>query len=268
MIDHGKQNLLGILIDAVDYEAAVEKIISAAHAREPFAVSALAVHGVMTGVQDEQHAYRLNRLNLVVPDGQPVRWALNLLHNVNLPDRVYGPTLMLKVCERAADEGLPLYFYGNEMPVLKLLSERLCARFPKLEIAGMAPSKFRQLNIEEQHEAAARISASGAAITLVGLGCPRQEVWVYEHLPLLNMPAMAIGAAFNFHAGYLAQAPQVLQDWGLEWVFRFVHEPKRLWKRYVLLNPQYMSMVARQYFQPSAFPCRNSHAPTMSLRYG
>src|SRR4051794_13158231 len=104
MIDHGKRNVLGILMDAVDYESATAKIIAAARHRIPFGVSALAVHGVMTGVQDSEHARRLNQLDLVVPDGQPVRWALNLLYGFGLNDRVYGPTLTIKVCEVAAQE--------------------------------------------------------------------------------------------------------------------------------------------------------------------
>lgn len=268
MIDRGKHNLLGVLINAVDYEAATEKIIQAAHNRTAFTVSALAVHGVMTGVQDPEHAYRLNHLDLVVPDGQPVRWALNLLHHVDLPDRVYGPTLTLKVCARAAAEQLPILFYGNQQPVLDKLAENLRQKFPGLEIAGLLPSKFRPLNAEEQLEVAQQIRDSGAAIVMVGLGCPRQEVWVYEHRHLLPMPTLAVGAAFNFHAGNLAQAPRAMQDWGLEWLFRFMHEPRRLWKRYVLLNPQYVALVAKQMLRPAVFPVRVDHAPTTDLRYG
>ena len=106
MIDHGKQNLLGIGIDAVDYDAAVHKIVQAAKTSQQFGVSALAVHGIMTGVLDREHCFRLNQLEMVVPDGQPVRWGLNLIHRLDLRDRVYGPQLMLKVCEAAAQRQL------------------------------------------------------------------------------------------------------------------------------------------------------------------
>src|SRR5687768_17055130 len=200
MIDYGKQNLLGISIDAVDYEAAVEKIITAAHNRTPFGVSALAVHGVMTGVQDPSHGYRLNQLDLVVPDGQPVRWALNWLYGLHLRDRVYGPTLTLKVCERAAREELSLYLYGSRPEVLETFASNLQTRFPGLVIAGMQPSRFRQVSATEQQEIAADIRDSGASIVFVGLGCPRQETWVYENRDLLPMPLLAVGAAFDFHA--------------------------------------------------------------------
>lgn len=128
MIDKGKKNVLGILVDAVNYEGAVSKIIAAARARKPLSVSALAVHGVMTGVLDSTHRYRLNHIDLVLPDGQPVRWALNLLYNTQLPDRVCGPNAMLEICERAAKEGLSIYLYGSQASVLETLSKNLCKR--------------------------------------------------------------------------------------------------------------------------------------------
>ena len=121
MIDKGKHNLLGVQIDAVDYEAAVSKIISAAKSRQSFSVSALAVHGVMTGVLDPTHLYRLNKLDMIVPDGQPVRWGLNLLHDTGLTDRVYGPELTLRVCHSAAKENLPIFLFGSELKVLEKL---------------------------------------------------------------------------------------------------------------------------------------------------
>jgi len=268
MIDHGKKNILGVLIDAVDYEAAVARIIAAAHARQPYTVSALAVHGVMTGVLDEAQRYRLNHLDLVVPDGQPVRWALNLLHGAGLRDRVYGPTLTLKLCERAASEGLPIYLYGSRPEVLAALVANLQRRFPGLQIAGTQPSRFRQVSAEEQQEIADQIRASGAALTFVGLGCPRQEVWAYELRDLLGMPLLAVGAAFDFHAGQLAQAPSRLQRLGLEWAFRFAKEPRRLWRRYAILNPLYLWLLTLQATGLRRFEPASAAAPAQTLRYG
>lgn len=267
-IDAGKQNVLGVRIDAVNYEAAVHKIIKAAQQRQKMSVSALAVHGVMTGVLDETHRYRLNRLDLVCPDGQPVRWALNLLYKTKLPDRVCGPVLMLKVCERAAQEGLPIYFYGSRPEVLELLKKNLCQRFPKLIIAGSQPSKFRQVSIQEKQEIVDDIRKSGATITFVGLGCPRQEVWVYEYGEQLGMPALAVGAAFDFHAGNLSQAPELLQKWGMEWFYRLMQEPTRLWKRYVFLNPLYVSLFILQFLKIVYFDPTNSIPPASESRYG
>src|SRR5947209_14687423 len=125
MIDRGKHNLLGILIDAVDYDGAVERIMRAARDHRGAAISALAVHGVMTGVLDPVHRYRLNQFDLIVPDGQPVRWALNLIHATGLRDRVYGPNLTLRVCARAAQDGVPVFFYGSTQTVLDRMRRNL-----------------------------------------------------------------------------------------------------------------------------------------------
>jgi N-acetylglucosaminyldiphosphoundecaprenol N-acetyl-beta-D-mannosaminyltransferase len=245
-IDQGKRNVLGVLVDATDYASATERIIAAAREGRPFAVTALAVHGVMTGVQDPAHEARLNSFDLVTPDGQPVRWALNLLHGAGLTDRVYGPTLTLKVVEQAAAEGLPIYLYGSTQPTLDRLVPALMGMFPALKIAGVEASKFRGAQPGEEVEIAERIKVSGARIVLVGLGCPRQEVFTYAMRPLLDMPLLAVGAAFDYHAGLLKNPPAWMQKYALEWLWRLGLEPKRLWKRYVLLNPAYLTRLAAQ----------------------
>jgi exopolysaccharide biosynthesis WecB/TagA/CpsF family protein len=267
-IDAGKQNVLGVRVDAVTYEAAVDKIIKAAHQGKPLSVSALAVHGVMTGVLDETHRYRLNRFDLVCPDGQPVRWALNLLYKTGLPDRVSGSGLMLRVCERAAKEGLPVYFYGSLPSVLEALSKNLRDRFPQLIIAGYQPSRFREISAEEKQEIIEQIRQSGAALTFVGLGCPRQEIWVYEHSPHLSMPLLATGAAFDFVSGNITRAPEFFQKWGLEWFYRLMQEPTRLWRRYVFLNPLYVSLFILQFLKIVNFDPSRATPPTQEMRHG
>jgi N-acetylglucosaminyldiphosphoundecaprenol N-acetyl-beta-D-mannosaminyltransferase len=246
MIDKGRKNVLGVLVDVVDYEAAVGRVMLAASERRPYAVTALAVHGVMTGSLDADQRYRLNQFDMAVPDGQPVRWALNLLHGSGLADRVYGPNLMLAVCEAAAAARLPIYLFGSSRVVLDALARRLTERFPGLDIAGSEPSRFRTITPGERDETITRIKASGAALVFVGLGCPRQEVWCHENVAMLSMPALAVGAAFDFHAGLTPQAPAGMQRWGLEWLYRLVREPRRLWRRYLLLNPTYLALLAAQ----------------------
>ncbi|MEG4485903.1 WecB/TagA/CpsF family glycosyltransferase [Microcoleus sp. D2_18a_B4] len=268
MIDKGKKNVLGILVNAVNYEAAVSKIIAAASAGKPMSVSALAVHGVMTGVLDSTHRYRINHIDLVLPDGQPVRWALNLLYHTELPDRVCGPNAMLQICERAAEEGLPIYLYGSQASVLEALSRNLCQRFPKLIIAGSQPSKFRHVSPEEKQEIAQQIRNSGAAITFVGLGCPRQEVWAYEYRDDLSMPLIAVGAAYDFHAGNLAKSPDFLSKIGLEWLFRMMKEPRRLWQRYVFLNPLYIWLFLLQALKIKQFDPTDATPPVEEVLYG
>lgn len=241
-----KRNIVGILMDVVDYEAAVDFVGRAAREKRGTAISALAVHGLMTGVLDGEHKFRLNHFDLLVPDGQPVRWALNLLHHAKLSDRVYGPKLTLKICARAAADGIPVYFYGSTPEILASLRQALEKMFPNLPVAGMEPSKFRRLTPGEKLELANRIRASGAAITFVGLGCPRQEVFAFEFREILGMPILAVGAAFQFLAGKMPQAPSWMQAAGLEWLFRLASEPKRLWRRYVYLNPAYVFLVTLQ----------------------
>lgn len=247
MINEGKHSILGVNVHAVDYDFATATIVASAENRSPCAVSALAVHGVMTGFMDPVQARRLNGMDLVVPDGQPVRWALWWLYGKLLPDRVYGPDLTLKVAKALAERGLSVYLYGSKPEVLNKFAQNLTQSFPSLMIAGMEPSKFRTLTGQERQSLAERIKASGANAVFLGLGCPRQEIWAYEYRNLLNIPILAIGAAFDFHAGTLPQAPKTMQKFGLEWLYRLAQEPKRLWRRYVILNPLYLWNIFLQY---------------------
>lgn len=245
-MDGLKRNVLGVLVDACDYHVATERILNAAKLGRHFAVTALAVHGVMEGVGDRALCRQINSFDLVTPDGQPVRWALNLLHGTRLKDRVYGPDLTLHVLAGATRDRLPIYLYGSTQRTLSRLVASLRRRFPHLEIAGHEPSKFRGALDGEAEQIARRIRASGARILLVGLGCPRQERFAYAMRPLLDMPVMAIGAAFAYHAGELRIPPRWMQRHGLEWAWRLSLEPKRLWRRYVLTNPAFLAMLGAQ----------------------
>ena len=246
MRDEGKRNLLGVLVDVVDYEGAVRRIVQAALGARGMAVTALAAHGVMTGVLDREHRYRLNHFDLATPDGQGVRWALNIVHRAKMRDRVYGPSLTLHVCSAAQAHGIPVFFYGSRRHVVERLVLHLAERFHGLPIAGAEPSAFRRLHQEEKQALVARIRSSGARITFVGLGCPRQEVYAYEYHEALGMPVVAVGAAFDYHAGILAEPSAAIQRAGLQWLVRLMQEPRRLWKRYTVYNVGFVLMVAMQ----------------------
>lgn len=247
MINLGKYSVLGTNVDAVDYEFAVEKIVNAAERKSACSVSALAAHGVMTGFMDRLHLRRLNGLDLVLPDGQSVRWALWWLFKKELPDRVYGPNLTLRVAQAFSERELSIYLYGSKPETISKLSQNLRRDFPNLKIAGMEPSKFRRLTDDERMQLVERIKASGANAVLLGLGCPRQEVWAYEYRNLLSIPILAVGAAFDFHAGTLSKTPKWMQDWALEWLYRTIQEPQRLWKRFIVLNSFFVINVTLQY---------------------
>ncbi|SMP51609.1 hypothetical protein SAMN06265222_103303 [Neorhodopirellula lusitana] len=273
MIDYGQHSVLGIGVNAIDYEAAIDKIIVAAKSSQPMAVTALAVHGVMTGVLDREHFYRLNQFDLVCPDGQPVRWALNALHGKGfdgekLPDRVYGPELTLRLCEAAAKQDVPIFLFGATEEMLSQFADNLSKRFDGLRVVGQRASAFRQVNAEERDELAAEITASGAQMCFVGLGCPRQEIFAYEMRSHLSMPLIAVGAAFAFHAGMLQQAPPWMQNNGLEWLFRLTREPTRLWRRYLYLNPAYVSLLTLQKLGLYRKSEADGKQPQEDLRFG
>ena len=268
MIDLGKHNVLGIGVNAIDYEAAVAKIIEAGSNRRPMTVTALAVHGVMTGVGDPDHQYRLNRFDLICPDGQPVRWALNWLHGCELPDRVYGPNLTLDLCRTAAENQLPVFLFGGTDEMLDMFATRLTDQFEGLMIAGKRASKFRTLTPAESDELADEINASGAGLCFVGLGCPRQEIFAYEMRERIDMPLIAVGAAFAFHAGMLQQAPAWMQKRGLEWLFRLTREPGRLWKRYLTTNPAFLTRLMLQKLGVKRSDLTAGTEPTEEILFG
>ena len=147
MHDSCKRNVLGIMMDAVDYGMALDFVFEAAGAKRGCAISALAVHGLMTGTIDREQKFRLNNFDLLLPDGQPVRWALNHLHNAKLSDRVYGPKLTVKICERAAEEGVPVYFYGSTPEILEAL-----AKEPAIEVSAAYHRRHGALEVQAAHE--------------------------------------------------------------------------------------------------------------------
>jgi exopolysaccharide biosynthesis WecB/TagA/CpsF family protein len=242
----GRHNVLGVLVNSIDYDTAIARVLAAARARQPLAVTALAVHGVMTGVRDQQHRARINAFDIVAPDGQPVRWALNILHGQRLSEWVSGPELTGRVLSRMADEGLPVYLYGSTPQTIESLRVTLARAYPGLCIVGAEASKFRQSEVGEPAKIAARIEGSGARLLLVGLGCPRQEIFAHAMRSLLSCPVMAVGAAFDYHAGRLRPAPEWMQLHGLAWLWRLSHEPRRLWRRYLVFNSEYLARLVAQ----------------------
>jgi len=238
--------VLGIQVHAVELSDATEIVIEAARERKPLGVSALAVHGLVLASRDPEMRHRVNDLELVVADGQPVRWALNWLHGAGLAERVFGPDLTLEVCRGAAEEEAPVYLYGSTAETLEQLESGLSKMFPNLKIAGTRPSRFRPATEQEAADDVAAILKSGARIVFVGLGCPRQEIWTYETRLQLSMPVLAVGAAFDYHAGLLRRAPSWMSRSGLEWLYRLIQEPRRLWVRYATTNPIYVAGVIAQ----------------------
>jgi N-acetylglucosaminyldiphosphoundecaprenol N-acetyl-beta-D-mannosaminyltransferase len=240
--------VLGIPLALTDYTAVVDWIDAMVAGGRRGTLSAAAVHLVMRAREDPEIRRAVLDLTLVVPDGQPLVWALHALGHREAT-RVYGPDLMARHCARSARTGTPVYLYGGRSEAaLVALAVNLRTRFPGLEIAGAHSPPFRALSAAEDDLAARRIDRSGAQVVWVGIGQPRQEQWMSRMRPRLAAPMLiAVGAAFDFHAGLVPQAPAWMGRNGLEWAYRLAREPRRLWRRYARYNPRFVAAFARQY---------------------
>jgi N-acetylglucosaminyldiphosphoundecaprenol N-acetyl-beta-D-mannosaminyltransferase len=242
--------VLGIPLAVSDYARVLDWMDATIAAGARAYLTAAAVNLVMCAQEDPEARAATLAATLVVPDGQPLVWALRALGH-RTATRVYGPDLMALACERAATSGTPMFLYGGRTPeALRLLRGRLCERFPGLRIAGGYWPPFRELSAEEEQAVVAELNGSGAAVVWVGTGQPKQEKWMLRMRPQLTAPLLVgVGAAFDFHAGLVAQAPAWMQRAGLEWSYRLAREPGRLWPRYARYNPRFLAGFARQYLR-------------------
>ncbi len=184
----------------------------------------------------------INHADLTTPDGMPLVWMLRM-KGVKNQTRVYGPQLMLYVLERAEQEQIPVGFYGSDETTLKKLVSNMRERFPSLSVKYTFSPPFRELDNQEDTEVIKAINDSNTRILFVGLGCPKQELWMAEHKEKISAVMLGVGAAFDFHAGNKPQAPTWMQTIGMEWLFRLLHEPRRLAKRYLYHNPRFMMLA-------------------------
>jgi len=221
---------------ALDIDEAADVIVEAGSQRKSFGVTALAVHGLVESLRCERLGEKINRIQMIMPDGQPIVWALNSFYRLGMRDKVSGPSLTSEVFVRADKLGLSVFLYGSTQDTLDKFCADINEKYPNITICGVHADRFRDATAEEDAEDIAKINASGAHIVLVGRGCPRQEHWVADHVGSVNSAMMAVGAAFDYHAGKLSRAPLWLQRMGLEWSVRLIQEPKRLWRRYLVTN--------------------------------
>ncbi|WPP53332.1 WecB/TagA/CpsF family glycosyltransferase [Catalinimonas niigatensis] len=229
----------------VDYESASDVIIEQAAQYNSYGVFAMPVHGLVTAVQEPLMYEATQKAHMIVPDGQPIRWTMNHFYHVGLKDRVYGPTLTLYVLDKAQKDKLKVFLYGGSTEeTLRKFADFIRKNYPKVHICGM----YREDDPAGDSLSSEEINKSGAHIVLVGRGCPRQEIWVANRLGKVNAVMMAVGAAFSFHAGTVKQAPKWMQNNGLEWLFRLLSEPQRLWKRYFLTNSYFIFLFLKHSF--------------------
>jgi N-acetylglucosaminyldiphosphoundecaprenol N-acetyl-beta-D-mannosaminyltransferase len=241
------EEVLGIPIAVTDYERALDWIDEMVAAGAHGYVCVSNVHAVMAAAEDAELSDALRGSSFNVPDGMPLVWSLNLLGH-SLRDRVYGPELMARSCARAARTGQRIYLYGGRnQGALVQLTLNLRRRFPGIRIVGGYSPPHRPLTAEERATAIRELNHSRADVVWVGIGVPKQEKWMAELRPELDAPVLVgVGAAFDFHAGLVPQAPAFLQNVGMEWAYRLVQEPRRLWRRYLRYNPRFVLALVRQ----------------------
>jgi len=218
--------------------------IQRAQSQDEAIVHLMPVHGMVSDARVAKYRAAMNTFDVIAPDGQPVRWALNFFHKCHLDDRVYGPELTMRLCRAAAARGVAIYLYGATTEVLEALTAKPLREFPSISISGVEPPPFRALTAQEDAAAIQRINDSGAGLVFLGLGCPKQELFAYEHRESIRAVQLCVGAAFDFHAGNKKIAPGWMQRRGLEWLFRLCQEPRRLWKRYLVTNTLFLLYFA------------------------
>jgi N-acetylglucosaminyldiphosphoundecaprenol N-acetyl-beta-D-mannosaminyltransferase len=247
-------NVLGVRISAVNLESATGRIQAVVAERRKEYVCVRDAHGVVRCQTDAELRSAHNRAFLVTPDGMPLVWALKRAGHAG-SSRVYGPDLMLSVLQAGRSGGMRHFLYGATDETLRQLRSRLIGKFPDLRIAGSYAPPFRDLSIREEADVAERINRSRADIVWVGLGSPRQELWMARMRARLDAPVLVgVGAAFDFHAGRKRQAPRFIQRSGFEWAFRLACEPRRLWRRYAVVVPSFLTLSLLQRCRLRQFP--------------
>lgn len=249
-----KVNILGVAVNAINMDQAVAEVSRWIDEREHHYALFSPVSTIMQCRQDPALRKVANNAGLVNPDGMPLVF-LGRARGHKQMDRVYGPDFMLAFSEYSVAKGYKHYYYGGAEGVPEELAEKMRARFPGIQIVGTFSPPFRKLTPEEDEQIVQTINATGADVVWVGLGSPKQDHWMAEHMPRLTAPVLlGVGAAFDFHTGRKPQAPYWMQRSGLEWVFRLSTEPRRLWKRYLVNNPAFVASVMMQQLKLRSYP--------------
>lgn len=256
--EHERVNILSVGVSALNMAQALDIIGGWITRRQPNYVCVTGVHGVMESQRDEDLRRIHNAAGIVTPDGMPLVW-LSRLRGRRHVERVYGPDLMLELCERSVSKGYRHFLYGGTEDALEQLESGLQRRCPGLQVVGKYSPPFRPLTDEEDAQVVRMVNEANADIVWVGLSTPKQERWMASHVHRLTAPVLlGVGAAFDFHSGLKKQAPRWMQRSGLEWLFRLATEPRRLGPRYLVNNPLFVLLVLRQMLGLKHYPGGNA----------
>ena len=244
------RSILRMRVDATNYQDTTSRILDWVANKDSRYICVANVHMAMEVYDSQKFARVVNQADLVTPDGMPLVWALRLF-GIKTAERVYGPTLMLHICEAAAKHQIPIGLYGGTDHSLTDFSQFLQSRYPDIQIACQIAPPFRPISEIETSTYRQQIIDAGAQIVFVGIGCPKQEYWMAAESNQIPAVMLGVGAAFDFHSGRVKQAPGWMQTRGLEWLFRLVQEPQRLWKRYLYHNPRFIIYLFYQWLSQS-----------------
>lgn len=243
--DRRRFRVVSLDVDQVTHEGAVDSVVALAESGNGSYVCFGTVHMAMESHGSPEFAARVNAADLIVPDGMPMVWMQKLQKAIG-GERVRANDLMMMLIAKAEERGLRIGFYGGRQDVVEAMCDRARREHPNIKIAYAYSPPYRPLTTEEDLEITANIDASGTQILFMGLGCPKQENWMAEHRDRLRCVMLGVGASFDFYAGNVKEAPPWLGRLGLEWLYRLWQEPKRLWRRYLILNPRFMRLAVRQ----------------------
>lgn len=239
------QNVTGFPISALSFDAQVSVMVRWAQARLSKVVCVSNVHMLMEGHWRSEFAQVLLRADLLTPDGMPLVWLASLMKG-KPQDRVAGMELMLALCERSQASGISLFLLGSTPEMLSQIRQQLSHDFPGLKVAGMVSPPFREFTKQEDRAITAQINASGAGLVFISLGCPKQEQWMSLHQGQIKAVMVGLGGAFSVYAGVKQWAPEWVRKYGLEWFYRLMQEPRRLWKRYAATIPPFLWLASKQ----------------------
>lgn len=240
-----KVRILGVRVDPTSYESATAQVEAWAQKNETHYICVANVHMIMEAYDSREFREIVNAADLVTPDGMPLVWTLRKLGHPE-QERVYGPELTLHLLDMAAVKKIPVGFYGTSERTLLHLVDVVKEKYPTLDVRFFYSPPFRELTPNEDQDIVDKINTSRCSILFVGLGCPKQERWMAARQGKIHCVMIGVGVAFDFFAGTKRQAPAWIQGYGLEWLFRFIQEPGRLWRRYLYHNPRFVVLILRQ----------------------
>jgi N-acetylglucosaminyldiphosphoundecaprenol N-acetyl-beta-D-mannosaminyltransferase len=244
------QKVLDFQITALRFDDQIQTILSWAQERQSRTVCVANVHMLMEAHWNPEFANLLDQADMVTPDGMPLVWMMRKMGS-RYQNRVAGMDILQAICDRSPNQNTSIFFVGSQTEILSRMREKLEQEFPQVKIAAMEPLPFRPLTPTEDEALTQKINNSGAGLVFVSLGCPKQEYWMAQHKDKVQAVMIGLGGVFPVYAGIHKRAPRIVREFGLEWLYRFIQEPRRLWGRYMKTIPPFILLAFKQLLKSS-----------------